>query len=84
MNRKVTFLEPVIGDEKISAYHSADLFVIPSRFDTMTIVALEAAASSLPILISKQCDFSELSESGSGLEVSADIQELDESGQPVE
>jgi glycosyltransferase involved in cell wall biosynthesis len=71
LNNSVTFLGPIIGKDKLSAYQATDLFVIPSRFDTMTIVALEAAASAAPILITKECDFSELANSFSGIEVHA-------------
>jgi len=73
---KVTFLGPIFGTEKFSAYCSADLFVIPSRFDTMTIVALEAAASGTPVLLTKQCDFDELQEQGGGLAVDATVEGL--------
>ncbi len=75
---KVTFLGPIIGEDKVSAYHSAKLVVIPSRFDSMTIVALEAAASSAAILITKECDFSELALASSGIEVNANEVEVEE------
>ena len=77
INNKVTFLGPVFGMEKKSAYRSADLFVISSRFDTMTIVALEAAASGTPVLLTKQCDFDELQEAGGGLAVEASVEGLE-------
>ena len=77
INNKVTFLGPIFGMEKNSAYRSADLFVIPSRFDTMTIVALEAAASGTPVLLTKQCDFDELQEAGGGLAVEASVEGLE-------
>ena len=77
INNKVTFLGPVFSMEKNSAYRSADLFVIPSRFDTMTIVALEAAASGTPVLLTKQCDFDELQEAGGGLAVEASVEGLE-------
>jgi glycosyltransferase involved in cell wall biosynthesis len=54
---KVTFLGPVIGDTKISAYKSSSLMVVPSRFDTMTIVALESGAAGLETLISNNANF---------------------------
>ncbi|MFA6129503.1 MAG: glycosyltransferase [Candidatus Omnitrophota bacterium] len=76
INNKVTFLDPIFGREKFSAYRSADLFVIPSRFDTMTIVALEAAASGAPVLLTKQCDFDELQQAGGGLAVEATVEGL--------
>ena len=78
MNSKVTFLGPIIGKDKISAYHSAKLFVIPSRFDSMTIVALEAAASGAPILITSESDFKELAKTSSGIEVSANEHEIEQ------
>ena len=78
LDNKVTFLGPIIGQDKLSAYHSAKLVVIPSRFDSMTIVALEAAASSAAILITKECDFSELALASSGIEVNANEVEVEE------
>jgi len=78
IDNKVTFLGPIFGEEKISAYRSADLFVIPSRFDTMTIVALEAAASATPVLLTKQCDFDELAQAGGALAVEATVKGLEE------
>ena len=78
LNSKVTFLGPIIGKDKISAYHSAKLFVIPSRFDSMTIVALEAAASGAPILITSESDFKELAKTSSGIEVSANEHEIEQ------
>ncbi|MDC3067739.1 glycosyltransferase, partial [Paracoccaceae bacterium] len=78
LRHKVTFLNAIIGKEKISAYKSADLLVIPSRFDSTPIVALEAAACAAPIIITKESDFSELSETSSGIEVEADDSKIEE------
>ncbi len=41
------------GDALITEYHSADIFVLPSRFDTYGVVTQEAAACGLPLLISR-------------------------------
>ena len=73
---KVTFLEPIWGQEKISAYKSADIFVVPSRYDTMTIVALEAAILATPIIITKQCDFNELKKSNGAVIVDANTNDI--------
>jgi glycosyltransferase involved in cell wall biosynthesis len=41
------------GDSLIQEYQSADLFILPSRFDTYGVVAHEAACCGLPLLLSK-------------------------------
>lgn len=73
---RVIFRDPIFGDEKKSAYRGAELFVIPSRFDTMTIVALEAAALGAPILLTNQCDFGALQDAGGAIAVDANVEAL--------
>lgn len=73
---KVKFIDPIWGPEKISAYKSADIFVIPSRYDTMTIVALEAAILATPIIITKQCDFHEIKKSKGAVLVNANTRDI--------
>lgn len=41
------------GDDLLREYHNADLFVLPSRFDTYGVVTQEAAACGLPLVISR-------------------------------
>jgi glycosyltransferase involved in cell wall biosynthesis len=72
----VKFIDPIWGREKISAYKSADIFVIPSRYDTMTIVALEAAILATPIIITKQCDFNEIKKSNGAVLVNANTRDI--------
>jgi glycosyltransferase involved in cell wall biosynthesis len=73
---KTSFLGPIHGVEKSWAYHAADVFVIPSRYDNMTIVALEAAVSGTPVLLTDRCDFPELQEAGAGLIVECSVEGL--------
>lgn len=77
MENKTSFLDPIVGVELSWAYHAAQLFVIPSRYDTMTIVALGAAASGTPILLTDRCDFGELQEAGGGLVVDCSVEGLE-------
>ncbi len=72
MRNSIKIFPPIFGAEKSWAYHAAELFVIPSRFDTMTIVALEAAACGCPVLLTDQCDFAAIGEHGGGLIVSCE------------
>jgi len=72
----VKIFGPILGREKSWAYHSSELFVIPSRFDTMTIVALEAAACGCPILLTDKCDFADMGKCGGGMVVSCTIENI--------
>ena len=76
MRDKVKIFPPIFGVEKSWAYHAAELFVVPSRYDTMTIVALEVAACACPLLITDQCDFAAIGDSGGGLIVSCDAEAI--------
>ncbi len=73
---RVHFIGHIEGDLKSSAYHTADLLVVPSRHEAMSIVALEAAISSTPVLLSDQCGFSELVEAGGAFETSPTALEI--------
>jgi glycosyltransferase involved in cell wall biosynthesis len=77
LKHKVFFLDPLFGKEKTKAYYSANVFVIPSIFDAMTIVAVEAAACSLPILITDTTDFDELNLNGGSIQVKPTIEGLE-------
>ena len=41
------------GRDLINEYHQADIFILPSRFDTYGVVVHEAASCGLPLLISR-------------------------------
>jgi len=73
---RVHFLDYAGGDLKSSAYHGAEILVVPSRQEAMSIVALEAAVTSTPVLLSDKCGFSALAEAGGAIEVSPDIDDM--------
>jgi glycosyltransferase involved in cell wall biosynthesis len=50
---------PIQGQQLITEFQKADLFVLPSRFDTYGVVTQEAAACGLPLLISRYAGSSE-------------------------
>lgn len=67
------------GDLKSSAYHGAELLVVPSRHEAMSIVALEAGICGTPVLLSDQCGFDALAEAGGGRITSIDIDAMAQS-----
>lgn len=50
--------------------------MIPSRHEAMSIVALEAGAFSVPVVITDACELNELAECDGGIVVSADTESL--------
>ena len=70
LSDRVHFLGYIGGDEKSWAYHAAELLVIPSRQEAMSIVALEAGISGTPVLLTDVCGFEKVERIGGGLLVS--------------
>jgi glycosyltransferase involved in cell wall biosynthesis len=62
--------------DKINAYHAAELLVIPSRHEAMSIVALEAGAAGTPILLTRECGFDVIESIGGGMVVKADSKSI--------
>ena len=75
---RVHFLGYLGGAGKSQAYHAADLLVIPSRQEAMSIVALEAGVCGTPVLLTDQCGFDEVGDTGGGLVVSASREAISE------
>lgn len=71
LEHRVTFLGPVHGPLKVAAYHRAQLLVVPSRQEAMSLVALEAGASGTPVLLTDVCGFPEVERVGGGRVVPA-------------
>lgn len=60
-------------ESKLSIYQAADLLVIPSRQEAMSLVVLEAGMVGTPVLLTDQCGFSEVSTVGGGRVVPATV-----------
>ena len=56
---RVVFTGWLGGKDKLDAYAAADLVVIPSRQEAMSLVALEAGACGKPVLMTDRCGFDE-------------------------
>lgn len=57
IKERVVLTGPLFEQEKISAYRESDLFVMPSISEGISLVALEAMAAKMPVIISKGCNF---------------------------
>jgi len=73
---KVHFIEYVGGIDKVSAYYEADLLVIPSRQEAMSIVVLEAGITGTPALLTDRCGFNIIEDIHGGKVVPATIEGL--------
>lgn len=76
LSGRIHFLGHIEGPEKIEAYQSAQLLVVPSRQEAMSIVALEAGILGTPVLLTEECGFNELSLIDSRLVVPATSEHL--------
>lgn len=69
---RVHFIDYIGGSDKSMAYHAAELLVIPSRQEAMSIVVLEAGVTGTPVLLTDCCGF-DVEGPGGGLVVEASV-----------
>lgn len=66
---RVVFAGFLVGTRKFAALACADLFVLPSYSEGFSSAVLEALAARLPVVISEQCNFSEVERANAGFVV---------------
>ena len=76
---RIHFIGFVSGSEKENLYKNADLLVIPSRSEAMSLVVLEAALHGLESIFTDQCGLNELSSRNLGKCVKVDSNEISNS-----
>ena len=54
------FTGPLYNQEKLAAYVDADVYVLPSRYETFPTTVLEAWACKTPVIVTKGCLIFEL------------------------
>jgi len=78
IDEKTIFTGILTGSDKLAALSRADVFVVPSYSEVRSIVALEAMACSLPVIITRQCQFPEIAEAEAGIVIEPDSKQLAE------
>lgn len=66
MEQRVHLVGELKGEDKIAFLKGADLFFFPSHSENFGMVALEALASGLPVVASRNTPWAELEREGSG------------------
>jgi glycosyltransferase involved in cell wall biosynthesis len=74
VSAQVHFIGYVSGEDKSAAYRYAQLLVVPSRQEAMSIVAVEAGICGTPVLLTNQCGFSDVRQVDSRMEVEATVE----------
>lgn len=72
-NKSVVFLGPIYGPDKRQILAVADIFILPSFSEGFSMAILEAAAAALPVLLTPECNFPELSACNAAIEISTDV-----------
>lgn len=72
LGETVLFTGPLYGDHKLAALAAADLFVLPSLFESFGNAAAEAVAAGLPVLLTDTCGIAHQIHGRAGLSVTVD------------
>ena len=62
IENRVTFCEPMFGEEKINAFAAAEIMVLPSLSEGFPIVILDSLGAGVPVLTSKNLSWEALEE----------------------
>lgn len=66
---KIIFTDRVVGADKWALLNGAKALVLPSKGEGWPVVIAEAIGAKIPVIISKECNFSEVTEMEIGTEV---------------
>lgn len=59
LNDKILFTGPLYNENKIEAYCDADVYVLPSIYETFPMTVLESMACGTPVVVTNNCGISE-------------------------
>jgi len=73
---KVLFTGPLYGREKLEAYVDAEVYVLPSFYETFPVAVLEAFACGIPVIVTDRCGIADVINGQAGLVVPYDKDQL--------
>jgi len=76
IEKNVLLLGPLYGRDKLEAYVDADVYVLPSRYETFPMSVLEAVACGTPIILTEKCGIAEYLKDKVSLVVKPNPEEL--------
>lgn len=75
---RVIFTGPLYGENKLEAYVDADVYVLPSIYETFPNTVIESCACGTPVVITDRCGISDMINDKVGLVVEYDKNSLKE------
>ncbi|MFC1977601.1 glycosyltransferase [Chloroflexota bacterium] len=76
IEEKVLFTGPLYGEQKLEAYVDADVYVLPSIYETFPVTVLEACACGTPVIVTDRCGMADIINNQVGIVVPYDTQQL--------
>lgn len=76
LDNYVSFIGPVLGEEKDKEHRKADAFILSSYSEGLPMSVLEAWAYSLPVVMTDQCNLPEGFENKAAIRVTTDPQSI--------
>jgi glycosyltransferase involved in cell wall biosynthesis len=72
IEESVLLTGPLYGSAKMAAYVDADLYVLPSFYESFSITTFEASACGIPVIVSDKCGIADIVRGRLGLVVPCD------------
>ena len=78
IDEKVLFTGPLYESDKLEAYVDADVYVLPSVYETFPVTVLEACACGMPVIVTDRCGIADVVDGVAGCVVEYDKDQLQE------
>jgi len=76
LDTAVTLTGPVMGADKLNLLAAAELFLLPSHSEGLSMALLEAMAARLPVVFTPGCNFPEIAAANAGIETAPRVEAL--------